>query len=110
MRYLPGAAEHTDASFPVSDQQWNEGLNYGFAFIACVIFVLWAIGFYYFSNNERLGQLKLWRIIVAYIFQDSFWFFYSWFCSTQFISIAIQLYLFGADFTLKFVWLQTATA
>lgn len=110
MRYLPGAAEHTDASFPVSDQQWNEGLNYGFAFIACVIFVLWAIGFYYFSNNERLGQLKLWRIIVAYIFQDSFWFFYSWFCSTQFISIAIQLYLLGADFTLKFVWLQTATA
>jgi len=103
IRSLPIASQHLNASFQISDDQWRDAILYGMAFIGGVVLVLMGVGVYLLKGAE-LGGLTLNRVI-SYMFRDSFWFFFFWFCITQHLSIALQLNHFGADFTLKFEWL-----
>jgi hypothetical protein len=103
IRNLPVSA-HLNKSFQISDDQWRDATVYALIFIVGVVLVLLGVGMY-LRNGADLGGLTLNRII-SFMFRDSFWFFFFWFCITQYLSIALQLNHFGADFSLDFEWLS----
>lgn len=104
IRSLPFAGEILNATFQISDDQWRDAWSYGLTFIAAVVLVILGTGVY-LKKRAALGGLTLNRVI-AYIFRDSYWFFFFWFCFTQHLSIALQLNHFGADLSLSFDWVR----
>ena len=59
----------------------------------------------YLKKGAELGGLTLNRVI-SYMFRDSYWFFFFWFCITVHMSLAIQMQHYGADFGMSFDWLK----
>jgi hypothetical protein len=103
VRTLP-VSEHLNTSFQISDEQWHAATIYVSCFLGGTLFVILVVRSHFFSL-EGIGGLTLNRVI-SYMFRDHFWFFFSWFCITQALVIAMMLSHFGADFSLDFDWLS----
>ena len=95
--------QHLNSSFQLDNKQYALSVVYALIFIIAIILVILGVGMY-IQKGLRLGGLTLNRVI-SYVFRDSFWFMFFWFCIQQHFTIAIQLNHYGADFSMQFEWL-----
>jgi hypothetical protein len=96
--------QHLNASFELDNKQYTLSVVYALIFIIAIILVILGVGVY-IQKGLKLGGLTLNRVI-SYVFRDSFWFMFFWFCIQQHFTIAIQLNHYGADFSMQFEWLK----
>ena len=104
IRLLPFASQHQNTSFQIDDEQWRNAWVNCLIFIGSVVMVLLGTALY-LKKGAELGGLTLNRVI-SYMFRDSYWFFFFWFCITVHLSLAIQMQHYGADFSMSFDWLK----
>ena len=107
VRNLP-ASVHLNESFHASDERWKRAQIYAWIFIFLMLVLLASLGGIFFTRLERLHgnrRLTLSRVI-TYLYRDHFWFFFLWLSATGGYVCATMIQHFGADFTLKFLWVQ----
>ena len=106
LRHLP-IKQYLTAPFQIDDAQFEQAVLYStivMVFNALLLSLL-ALHLRYLRNPNNGQQVSL-NGIMSYIFRDNFWFLCLWLNATGVMACSAMIQHFGADFSLKFVWLQ----
>ena len=105
IRLLP-VKDHMNATFQIEDRQWQAASWYGWVLVLLnLIIIAWLSTF--FRRMKGLNNRKLrMKGVLCYTFRNHFWFLFLWLTATGSYACVNMINHFGADFTLKFAWLQ----
>jgi hypothetical protein len=104
VRSLP-SANHLNKSFQISDERWKESQVFGWTFVVMMVFIHVLIGKRFFRRLRKAkGTSIVLDQVMAYLCDDTCWFFFLWLVSTGSLVCASMVNHFGVDFTLQFKW------
>jgi hypothetical protein len=106
VRSLP-SSNHLNKSFQISDERWKESQVFGWTFVVMMVFIHVLIGKRFFRGLRKAkGTSIVLDQVIAYLCDDTCWFFFIWLVSTGSLVCASMVNHFGVDLSLQFKWVS----
>ena len=103
---------HLTEPFKLSDKEWRQAIIFGWSAVLFLAIGVWKVAVKRIHVCNILDSKKktIFAVpvenVIRYVFQEHYWFWFSWIVTTGAYSVAGMIQHFGFDFTMEFEWLH----